>query len=231
MKIAVIAALSQERAQLEQLIVNPISCQNGLFTCVQGTIGVHSITIMQSGIGKVNAAIGTHNIVCSIHPDAVINTGVAGGVSGAVEVMDVVAATEVVYHDVWCGPGNAVGQIQDMPPRFTCNPTLVQTAYALKGRTSVRCGLICTGDKFITSQTDMQTIRNNFPKMLSVDMESAAIAHVCWMYNVPFISFRIISDTPGVQSHWQQYQDFWTTLAQRSFDVVRSFLEHIPQNL
>ena len=62
-------------------------------------------------------------------------------------------------------------------------------------------------------------------------MESAAIAQVCHLYRVPFISFRIISDTPGADAHWQQYENFWETMADRSFGVVRTFLESLPSSL
>jgi adenosylhomocysteine nucleosidase len=58
-------------------------------------------------------------------------------------------------------------------------------------------------------------------------MESAAIAQVCYLQGVPFVSFRIISDTPGADQHQEQYENFWQTLADRSFGVTRHFLEAI----
>ena len=62
-------------------------------------------------------------------------------------------------------------------------------------------------------------------------MESAAIAHTCHLHNVPFLSFRIISDTPGVEAHWEQYQDFWGEMAHRSFGVTHTFLAQLPEQL
>ena len=41
-----------------------------------------------------------------MQPDVVVSTGVAGGIDEKAGVMEVVAASEVVYHDVWCGNGN-----------------------------------------------------------------------------------------------------------------------------
>ena len=55
-------------------------------------------------------------------------------------------------------------------------------------------------------------------------MESAAIAQTCHIYGVPFVSFRIISDTPGVDKHIEQYENFWGEMANRSFGVTRRFL-------
>ena len=87
------------------------------------------------------------------------------------------------------------------------------------------------GGKFITERGELDAIKAEFPEGLAVDMESAAIAQVCHLYRVPFISFRIISDTPGADAHWQQYENFWETMADRSFGVVRTFLESLPSSL
>ena len=72
----------------------------------------------------------------------------------------------------------------------------------------IHSGLICTGDRFITNRTELDAIKRRFPAGLVVDMESAAIAQTCYLYGVPFLSFRIISDTPGVEDHSSQYADF-----------------------
>ena len=58
-------------------------------------------------------------------------------------------------------------------------------------------------------------------------MESAAIAQVCHLWNVPMLSFRIISDTPGVDAHFEQYLNFWDTMAEKSFAVTKEFLSKI----
>ena len=160
-----------------------------------------------------------------------VSTGVAGGIDTKAGVMEVVAASEVVYHDVWCGMGNAYGQIQGLPARFACNGELLQTATSLPSDVPVHAGLICTGDKFITDREELDRIKSAFPDGLAVDMESGAIAQVCYLFGIPFISFRIISDTPGADAHWQQYENFWETMADRSFGVVRTFLESLPASL
>jgi adenosylhomocysteine nucleosidase len=93
--------------------------------------------------------------------------------------------------------------------------------------TRIHAGLICTGDQFITSRDELDKIKSNFPAGLAVDMESAAIAQTCHIYGVPFVSFRIISDTPGVDKHIEQYENFWGEMADRSFAVTRSFLSKL----
>jgi adenosylhomocysteine nucleosidase len=86
-------------------------------------------------------------------------------------------------------------------------------------------------DKFITDRSELNDIKEKFHEGLAVDMESGAIAQICYIYKVPFISFRIISDTPGSDNHWEQYTNFWETIADRSFEVTHTFLSSLPANL
>ena len=231
MKIGIIAAMASEREQLARLVKEMRTEQHGLFEYTVGRLGGNTLYIMECGIGKVNAAVGASELMAHMQPDVVVSTGVAGGIDEKAGVMEVVAASEVVYHDVWCGNGNEVGQIQDMPARFVCDGRLLSVAVSLDASVPVHAGLICTGDKFITERAELDAIKAEFPEGLAVDMESAAIAQVCHLYRVPFISFRIISDTPGADAHWQQYENFWETMADRSFGVVRTFLESLPSSL
>ena len=231
MKIGIIAAMASEREQLARLVKGMRTEQHGLFEYTVGRLGGNTLYIMECGIGKVNAAVGASELMAHMQPDVVVSTGVAGGIDEKAGVMEVVAASEVVYHDVWCGNGNEVGQIQDMPARVVCDGRLLSVAVSLDASVPVHAGLICTGDKFITERAELDAIKAEFPEGLAVDMESAAIAQVCHLYRVPFISFRIISDTPGADAHWQQYENFWETMADRSFGVVRTFLEGLPSSL
>lgn len=231
MKIGIIAAMSSEREQLSRLLSDLRTECDGQLEYTVGRLGENIMYIMECGIGKVNAAVGAVRMISRLQPDVIISSGVAGGIDAKVGVMEVVASTEVVYHDVWCGMGNEYGQVQGMPPMFECSEELCALAGSLQTETRIHAGLICSGDKFITDRTELDEIKGKFPQGLAVDMESGAIAQVCHIYDVPFISFRIISDTPGADKHWQQYENFWETMADRSFGVVRTFLESLPEKL
>ncbi len=138
-------------------------------------------------------------------------------------------SSDLVYHDVDCGVGLdcQLGQVQGLPLRFPATRNLVVAATGLQTETCIHEGLICTGDQFITSKEALRQIKENFPDALAVDMESAAIARVCYLQQVPFVLFRIISDTPGSDGHQQQYDSFWSDMADRSFTVTRLFLKAI----
>lgn len=231
MKIGIITAMSSEQKQLANQLENPTERKEGPFTYTEGTIKNNTIILMQCGIGKVNAAAGAVEMIRNFAPDCIISTGVAGGIDSCLHVMDVVVSSRIVYHDVWCGEGNAYGQIQGLPLYFTGNETLYQCALSLDTETAIHGGLICSGDKFITDRQELEAIKANFPEGLAVDMESASIAQVCHLYEVPFISFRIISDTPGAEKHLEQYKNFWGEMADRSFHVTEAFLKALPNKL
>ncbi len=231
MKIGVLTAMTSEYGQLAALLCDARECNKDGFPYLAGSLGCNEIVLRQCGIGKVNAAIGAAELVRTFSPDIVVSTGVAGGIDECLGVMDVVVSSSLVYHDVWCGMGCEYGQVQGMPAQFPAGEKLWQSALSLNSlpgnNTRIHAGLICTGDQFITSREELDNIKSRFPAGLAVDMESAAIAQVCHIYNVPFVSFRIISDTPGVDKHIQQYENFWGEMADRSFGVTRLFLSKL----
>ena len=231
MKIGIIAAMSSEYKQVAQLLEDKKEYTEGMYEYTEGKIKNNIVILTKCGIGKVNAAVGAVELIRTFQPDCVISTGVAGGIDKCLKVMDVVASAQIVYHDVWCGEGNAYGQIQGMPTFFEGNKTLFECAISLDTETPIHGGLICSGDKFITDREELDVIKGNFPEGLAVDMESGSIAQVCYIYKVPFISFRIISDTPGAENHWEQYTNFWGEMADRSFGVTKAFLESLPGKL
>ena len=182
----------------------------------------------------MSAAVGASELIRRFSPDCIVSTGVAGGIDACLKVTDVVASQRLVYHDVWCGDGNEYGQVQGFPASYEGCPSLLKHALSLNEagmESRIHSGLVCTGDQFITNRTELDTIKQRFPDGLAVDMESAAIAQTCYLYNVPFLSFRIISDTPGVEDHASQYADFWGTMAERSFLTIWTFLSTLPSNL
>lgn len=233
MKIGVISAMDSEHARLVSELDGARQWSSGRYQYVEGKLGNNTLCLTRCGIGKVNAALGASALIRHFVPDCLVSTGVAGGLDAAVQVTDVVAGAQVAYHDVWCGPGNEYGQVQGLPTYYEAPQDFVRQALALNGEegmeSRVHAGLICTGDRFITRRDELEAIKQRFPAALAVDMESAAIAQTCFLARVPFISFRIISDTPGVDNHLTQYEDFWGTMADRSFRTTRAFLEMLTQ--
>lgn len=219
MKIGVIIAMDIEYRQMRDALGGDT-----------GLLGNNEIVLWQCGIGKVNAAVGTMRLVNQYHPDAIISTGLAGGIDTTMQVMDVLAATQCVYHDVDCGVGLGcqLGQIQGLPSRFDAARQLVSHASSvpLSSNERLMTGLICTGDQFITDRERLDVIKRNFPDGMACDMESAAIAQTCYLLGVPFLSLRVISDTPGrTDNHQRQWEDFLASMCDTSFRFVKRYLE------
>lgn len=232
--IGIISAMQSEHDQLAARLQEKNVMGRGRLSFVTGRIGRNEVVLAQSGIGKVNAALGAAALIDIFDVKALVSTGVAGGIDSVLKVTDVVASTRLAYHDVWCGDGNAYGQIQGLPLYFQADDRLLKAALELndsgKLESCVHGGLICTGDQFISNRNELQAIKGRFPEALAVDMESAALAHTCYLRGVPFISFRIISDTPGAhEENFTQYLDFWKTMADRSFHTTWSFLNALPE--
>ena len=209
MKIGIIVAMDKELRQLQQVFAGS------------------DVLVQKCGIGKVNAALGAQRMINEFHPDCIISSGCAGGNGNDIEVQDIIVSSELCYHDVYCGTAidntTQYGQVQGLPARYKADPYLLSKAQQL----SVHSGLIVTGDWFVDSKEKMREIIAHFPEAKAVDMESCAIAQTCYINKVPFISFRVISDIPLRDTNASQYHNFWDTVAERSFQTTRTFVESL----
>lgn len=159
------------------------------------------VLLVQCGIGLVASATAAAVAISGTHPQVVVSAGSAGGVGVDVRVGDVVAGTEYVYSGADARAfGYTLGQVPGMPEVYGGDPRLLQAALTtdLPG-IPVHAGTMLSGDAFIDAQT-VDAIREAFPHGLSTDMESAALAQTCHLYDVPFLSVRAISDLCGPQA-------------------------------
>ena len=140
MRIGIITAMSSEQKQLANQLTDKTEHREGPFAYIEGKVKNNTHILMQCGIGKVNAAAGTVELIRNFQPDCIISTGVAGGIDSELNVMDVVVSRNIVYHDVWCGEGNAYGQIQGFPTFFQGNDTLYNCALSLDTETPIHGG-------------------------------------------------------------------------------------------
>ena len=225
--IGVLTAMSVEFKQIASVLENTEIHKIGPHEFLKGVLGDKNIILLQCGIGKVNASSGVTSMIINFKPDSVVSTGVAGGIDKCLGVMDVVVSTQTCYHDVSCGNDVDPGQVQGLPRFFDSDKRMTEVAMALQTDIRIVPGLICTGDQFITNRDQLNVIKAEYPEGLAVDMESAAIAQVSHLFGIPFVSFRIISDTPGAEAHFEEYLNFWQTMADKSFSVTRLFLNSL----
>ncbi len=99
-RIGIIGAMQIEiDLLLEKLVVQEEQIIAGMPFYVGEFMGTEVI-VTRCGVGKVNAAACTQTLIHKFDVDAIINTGVAGGLHLDVKVGDIIISTNVTHHDV-----------------------------------------------------------------------------------------------------------------------------------
>lgn len=227
MKIGIIGAMEQEVTLLRDKIENRKTLSFPGSEIYTGTLNGCDVALLKSGIGKVSAAMGATLLLEHCKPEAIINTGSAGGLASGLNVGDIVVSHEVRYHDVDVTAfGYEYGQMAGCPASFVADNRLIEaterciTALDLN---AVR-GLIVSGDAFINGKAPLENIRRHFPEAIAVEMEATAIGHVCHNYQVPFVVVRAISDVADKASHLS-FEAFLATAAKQSSLMVEKLVQ------
>ena len=235
MKAGIIGAMEPEVAILKAKLKNCQTTEPAGFHFYQGQLDNTDVVIVQSGIGKVAAALATSLLIDKFQPNYIVNTGSAGGFEQSLKVGDIVISNEVRYHDVNVTAfGYEIGQLPANPPAYIPHPTLVSSAKKgietlsnENGETiQTLIGLITTGDTFMTADEDIAKARANFPTMAAVEMEGAAIAHTCHLFNVPFVIIRSMSDIAGKESP-TSFEAYLETASINSSQLVMNMLSSL----
>lgn len=226
-RIGIIGAMDEEVALLKQKLTDSRAEVHAGLEFTLGQYHGLEIILLKCGIGKVNAAMGA-TLLCALYqPDAVINTGSAGGFDPSLEVGDVVIGASVCHHDVDVTPfGYEAGQVPGMPTCFLPDPHLVdvaqQSMQALPDL-HAKLGLIATGDRFMHEPKDVEATRQRFPDMIAAEMEAAAIAQVCHAFEIPFVVVRALSDIAGKENA-VTFEQFLETAATNSATLILEML-------
>lgn len=203
MKIGIIAAMSCEIDLLKAALTEPLIEKHAWTEFCSGHIGGNDVVFTQCGIGKVSAAAAVQAMITAYRPDYVINTGCAGALAKELAVGDIVVADRTVEWDIdICALGyprgfvDALGQVEMLTDSVLSD----KIVNAIGSDTKVVRGLIASGDQFISSPAQRETILSAFPDALCAEMEGAAIGHVCAQNGVPFAIIRCMSDSANGDS-------------------------------
>lgn len=170
------------------------------------TLAGRPVVLVRSGIGFVNATAAGAGAIFRYGADVpLISAGSAGGLAKDVAVGDVVLGTRLVNADADARAfGYVLGQVPGMPEAYDAAPGLadavrqasavgVPPAGEVGGAAVLREGTIGSGEKFVTADLAAR-LRADFPDVLAVDMESAALAQLCHNFGTDFVSVRAVSD-------------------------------------
>ena len=190
-------------------------CGNLVFN--EGNLCGKNVVVVKSGIGKVNAALCAQRLILQFGVEKIINTGIAGAIQENLHIHDMVVSTNAVYHDM---DATAFGYEPTEIPQmhtsaFDADEKMIAAAEkafaqseSAKKYKLIR-GRIASGDQFISYAEQKEHIEE-ICSPACVEMEGAAIAHACFLNQVPFVILRCISDN-----------------ADDSYEVTYSFNERI----
>ena len=222
-KIGIIFALKDELEETKKLFNNGVITHSiydlKIYECCNEKVTCY---LVESGMGKVNAARSAQVLIDRMKVDCVLNVGVAGSVSRDINKCDIVVADKLVQHDFDLRPlGYEKGEIHNVGKYMNCDKRLVDIAKTIKIDTNIKVGVISSGDIFVTDEEMGAKINNNFGA-LCVEMEGAAVAQVCSLCNIPFLVVRSISDSPYEKNNNIIFEEFLRI----SSNMVSRFIEH-----
>ena len=196
MRVGIICAGDREVAPFLPMIDRCQITEKAMLKFYEGQINGVDIVTLFSGVCKVNAAVATQILIDKYGVNIIINAGTAGGMNEDLNICDSVISTEVAYHDV------APNILTEFHPwletvYFKADPKLLklsrQAVENLDVEGKIYWGRMVTGEMFIADE-GRKAINEHFSP-LTVDMETASIAHVCYVNSIPFISIRNVTDT------------------------------------
>ncbi len=214
--IAIVSAMHDELSQLLALMPDEHKQTHAGREFWVGHLHEHDVVLVLSGIGKVAAATTATLLIEHFHVCQIVFTGVAGGLGKNVNVGDLVVADSFLQHDLDVSPlfpkyevpsyGVSTFQADRKLAhelRHACNAVFADLDKVLTIETrstfnltdpQLHAGLLISGDRFVSTTAERQTLQRDLPQALAVEMESAAFAQVCHDYRVPFAAVRTISD-------------------------------------
>jgi adenosylhomocysteine nucleosidase len=244
--LGVLAALPEELGDL----LATMRAESGVTTRTFGQRDYHLGTVhgapcvvTLARIGKVAAAATASALIHAFDVEALVFTGVAGGVGPSVRIGDIVVGETLLQHDMNAEPLFPRFEIPllgrarfDADARLcaalaqACEGFVAQEGAALAARFQtghlprVHRGLVISGDQFVASSEAVSALRLAQPEALAVEMEGAAIAQVCYEYGLPCAVVRTISDTADEHAS-TSFASFLTDIAGTySSGILRRFL-------
>ena len=211
-------AIKKEIKDIKSTVINGISFFTGKFND-------KDVIFVQSGIGKVNAAITATLLIEKFEVNEVIFSGVAGSLDEKLKVGDVVIGRDIVQHDVDATAfGYKMGQIPQMKEwAFESDKELIEkTGNISDFAHHIFYGRILTGDQFV-SKKDLKIQLGKDFEALCVDMESGAVAQVCTRLGVKFLIIRSISDSITDESG-MEYETFVKLAAKNSTKILENII-------
>ena len=227
----IIAAMQEEMQEIKKIMTDIEEKKVYELTFFEGKINTKNVVLVESGVGKVNAARTTQILIDKFKVETIINVGSAGCANNELEIGDIVIGKKLVQHDFDITAfGHPKGFISNVGENVESDSELIikmeQTISKLQDKEfKIKVGTIASGDIFCTEKTMKEKIRTKF-NADAIEMEGSAIAQVCTLDNMPFIVIRSISDNPNGNNNIT-FEQFLEKASKRCAQIIKEFFNNI----
>ena len=238
MMLAILGAMEEEVTLLRaEMTVRDEAVHAGI-SVTQGEFAGTEITLAQCGIGKVNAAICTQMLVDRYAPEALIFSGVAGGLLPNMRVGDLIAASHLIQFDIdLTAFGRRHGELPDSARMIQSDAGLVhhvtdafdQVFDGAQDAPNLMIGTVVSGDRFIEDTETLRWLQREFGA-LATEMEGAAVGYTCQINDLPFVVIRGLSDTAD-ESAPDDYRANLHKVCQHSFRLLEKLIPMAGESL
>ena len=232
-KIGIIGAMEEEVTSLKEALTDSKTTSIAGMEFCEGKLEDKDVVVVQCGMGKVNAGICANTLINQFGCSGIINTGVAGSLDNQIDIGDIVVSVDACQHDFTVEAiGFAKGEIpytglSAFPADETMRKEAVEAVHAVAPDIQVFEGRVCTGDQFVSSKEQKESIKSDFGGMCC-EMEGGAVAQACYLNDTPFVIIRAISDKAD-DSEEMSYEVFKKDAAAHCALVVRHMIAHMKE--
>ncbi|WP_245588596.1 futalosine hydrolase [Deinococcus pimensis] len=168
------------------------------------------VPVAVSGIGAVNAALATTELIASERADLVVNVGIAGAYDRAgLRPGDLVVASEVIYGALGAVDGARFLPLDELgfpllPGLFNRLPVWTGSE-ALARALGAAFGPVVTVETVTGDAGAARVLQDRWPGALAEGMEGAGAAHAALRLGVPCVELRGVSNAVGPRdrSSWE----------------------------
>ena len=246
--IGIMGGMHEEVAGLVELLEDATTTTRGRRTYYRGRLLGQEAVVVFSRWGKVAGATTALHLILEFGITELLFTGMSGAISGQVRIGDIVIGDAFIQHDMDATPivqrfeipllnlsvlpatpervGHAKTALQAFVAHHTAMPGIpveLRAAFGIEAP-RVHVGTIASGDKFFADEHEKQAMQSVLPDVLCVEMEGAAVAQVCYEYDLPFTIVRVVSDASDEKSEGSFLSFASTVAGPYSVGVVRALL-------
>ena len=231
-KLGIIGAMAVEVELLKEKMENLTVTNHAGMEFYDGVLEDLPAVVVQSGVGKVNAAMCAQ-ILCSVFGVThLVNTGIAGSLCAELDIGDLVVSRDAMHHDFEVAAfGYEPGKVPGMDVvAFPADEAMI--GYACAAAEAVnpghsKVGRVASGDLFVAEKSAKNRIIER-TAAICTEMEGAAIAHTAYRNGVPFVILRAISDKAD-DSAEMDYPTFEAIAAHRCAEVTMNMAKQLKK--